>query len=313
MPLRALFKSFSVVFILVTCWQHSAFLPMALASQNSFASTGSGSQETAQAQTVQNQPVQEEPKPQIFRYTGPKAKPGENYGLTVLQREPAFQEAELLRFCDDVYPAVGSPPAMLAYMQHKKGWEPDRVFYLMSRLTVGCAFLKMRTQNPAAEPQQPPLAPAAEELALIQMHTDRIPDFFGGSRVTGNPQDPAFVPNALAEFINPFESESAVSTVLAANPEFSEEELQRALRDMQGSTKWLADKVVDVLMEKGWPRNRAFYMVMRIRMGLNAIANDKSRAAFAKEMPHALPTAQEELLIKKYKKDIKALQFREGK
>ncbi len=100
-------------------------------------------------------------------------------------------------------------------------------------------------------------------------------------------------------------------TVMQREPAFTEEELQRALRDMQGSTRWVADKVVNVLMEKGWARNRAFYMVMRIRIGLNAIASAQSRAAFAKEMPHALPSPQEEKLIKKYKKEIKALQFRE--
>ena len=258
------------------------------------------------------QPAQEGPNPQIFRYTSPKAKPGENYGVTVMQREPAFTEAELLRFCDDVYPAVGSPPVMLAYMQQKKGWEPDRVFYLLSRLTFGCAYLKMHAQDPATQPQQPPMAPSEEELALLQKHMDRIPNFFGGNRMAGNPKDPAFVPNALAEFTDPFESETALNTVLGVNPEFSEEELQRALRDMQGSTRWVADKVVNVLMEKGWTRNRAFYMVMRIRIGLNATANAKNRAAFAKEMPHALPTPQEEFIMKKYKNEIKALQFREG-
>lgn len=74
----------------------------------------------------------------IMRYSSPHAADGENYALTVLQREQEFTEEELLRYCDDVYPIIANEDLnlMLLYMTKKKGWESDRVFYIMAKIIM---------------------------------------------------------------------------------------------------------------------------------------------------------------------------------
>ena len=233
-------------------------------------------------------------KPTVLRYSNPAAKDDPNYALTVLRREPQFTEAELLRYCDDVYPVAGQDPnAMLGYMTTRKGWESDRVYYMMTK-TVG---------------RQPEMAPGDEELRLVERHHARIPAAFSGGRVMDNTNDPAYVADATKDLIDPFSGEEAMRTVLANNPEFTEAELSRALADMAGGERLMMDDLVAAMQKKGWTRNRAFYMAFRIRISVNVILDKNARGSFTREMPAGLPTPKEETLMKQHLPASKAARY----
>ena len=247
----------------------------------------------------------------IFRYSNPAGGNEENYALQVLRRGPEFTESELLRWCDDVYPLAGkNPELMLRYMVERKGWESDRVYYMMAKTLLAEAALAA-----AAEGKTPPtggadgMAATAGELELVRRHHDRIPAAFGGGRRMGNPKDPAYVANAEAFVLDPFADEASMKAVIAGNPEFSEDELTRALADIAGGERDGSDKLTETLRQKGWERNRAFYMVFRIRVGYIILTDGNARKAFKRDFPAAIPTPSEEAAMKRHLPELKAARF----
>ena len=251
-------------------------------------------------------------KPTVLRYSNPAAKDDPNYALTVLRREPQFTEAELLRYCDDVYPVAGQDPnAMLGYMTTRKGWESDRVYYMMTKIVMAEGDLAAKAAGITGTPvgRQPEMAPGDEELRLVERHHARIPAAFSGGRVMDNTNDPAYVADATKDLIDPFSGEEAMRTVLANNPEFTEAELSRALADMAGGERLMMDDLVAAMQKKGWTRNRAFYMAFRIRISVNVILDKNARGSFTREMPAGLPTPKEETLMKQHLPASKAARY----
>ena len=247
----------------------------------------------------------------IFRYSNPAGGNEKNYALQVLRRGPEFTENELLRWCDDVYPLAGkNPELMLRYMVERKGWESDRVYYMMAKTFLAEAGLAATAQG-----KTPPtggadgMAATAGELELVRRHHDRIPAAFGGGRRMDNPTDPACVANAEASVLDPFADDASMRAVIAGNPEFSEDELTRALADIAGGERDGSDKLTETLRQKGWDRNRAFYMVFRIRVGYIIMTDKNSRKAFEQEFRQALPTPSEEAIMKKHLPELKAARF----
>ena len=228
-----------------------------------------------------------------------------------MRRGPEFTESELLRWCDDVYPLAGkNPELMLRYMVERKGWESDRVYYMMAKVLLAEAALAAEAEGKTPPPGGADgMTATAGELELVRRRHDRIPAAFGGGRRMDNPDDPAHVANAEASVLDPFADEASMKAVIAGNPEFGEDELIRALADIAGGERDGSDKLTETLRQTGWERNRAFYMVFRIRVGYIILTDGKARKAFKQEFPAALPTPNEEAAMKKHLPELKAAQF----
>ena len=247
--------------------------------------------------------------PTYYRYSNPAAGKNEgNYALEVLRRGPEFTESELLRWCDDVYPLAGrNPEIMQRYMIERKGWESDRAYYMMAKVLLAGAATADGKTPPAGEADG--MAATAGELELTRRHHDRIPAAFGGGRQMDNPNDPAYVANAEASMLDPFADEASMKAVIVGNPEFTEDELTRALADIAGGGRDGSDKLTETLRQKGWDRNRAFYMVFRIRVGYIIMTDKNARKAFGREFPAAVPTPKEEAAMKRHMPALKAAHF----
>lgn len=245
----------------------------------------------------------------IMRYTSPSAAPGENYGQKVLERGPEFTEDELLRYCADIYPVAGGDlNRMLQYMADHKGWERDRVYYIMSKIIM--AEAQLATERSGESQPEEILKDALaipQEIELVRKHHDRIPEMFGGGRKSASGLELADSDSDSAS--DPFSSDAAMRAVMADNPEFNEAELSKALTDAAGCEKLSLNEAVTVLQKKGWERNRAFYMMFRIRVSYLAITNKNTRKAFEKDFKAGIPTPKEEVIMKKRLPDLKAASY----
>lgn len=248
--------------------------------------------------------------PTVLRYHNPAYTGTENYGLLVLQKGPEFTEEELRRYCDDVYPVAGRDlNLMLIYMEGCKGWERDRVYYMMAKILYAVGTLAQKRESlEAPAPYGQGMDATPQEQQLVEKYLHSIPAFFGGGRVLDNAQDPSYVAHP-EDCIDPALGEEAGNVILESSKPFTEEELRKALKDMARTERLDFWALLEKMQQAGWARNRAFYMLHRVRIGYTCMRNKKVRQHAQQYAPQLMATPEEQKLLKKHEAAVKRVQY----
>ena len=248
------------------------------------------------SQAAQAAQTEGDGQPQFFRYSGPAGSQSGNYALSVLQKGPEFTEEELLRYCADSYLKVAQgPQVMLTYMVQVKGWDSDRVYYLMAKIVAAEAQLAAEAGGGTLpDGGEPAMRATPRELELVRKHQDQIPEILGGNRAVA---------------VDPASSKEALQALVEGSPDLSEEELTRALADAAGGAKLSVPELADRLEQKGWERNRAFYALFRIRIGYLALKDKRTWNDLEADFARSVPSPAEAAMLKKHMPELKALRY----
>ena len=107
------------------------------------------------------------------------------------------------------------------------------------------------------------------------------------------------LPTPDPKYADPLADPVYEKAVMESQPEFTEEELLKAISDVQpvintGSRR----KILDHMTNAGWERNRAYYVVAKICASV-FILRDDDRERIRKEKPQTMPTDRELGLVRK--------------
>lgn len=99
---------------------------------------------------------------------------------------------------------------------------------------------------------------------------------------------------------------NAFKTMILVQPEFTEEELLKFREDLAPTVDMPKEEAMVYLeTEKGWPRNRATYMILKMGLASESILAGKSYAAMFPIIPAELyPSAAETALVRKHQKEV---------
>lgn len=103
----------------------------------------------------------------------------------------------------------------------------------------------------------------------------------------------------------------AFRAMIESQPEFNEAELLKFAADAEGAKELTGDKVMPYFVnEKGWPINRATYMLLKLGMAAQSFEAEKRYSELFPAIPPSLyPTRAETDLTQKYLGRISKLFF----
>lgn len=133
---------------------------------------------TDTAPASENTTTQDQPQGDVQQ--SPLENP--DYATAVMQKGPEFTEEELLKIYKDMEPVSrGSMGEVVNYLEAEKGWDGNRVYYILSKVASGEAILQDPANREMIAQEWPEDLPTAKELALVQKHRATLHKLIGAT------------------------------------------------------------------------------------------------------------------------------------
>ena len=199
------------------------------------------------------------------------------YEKAVMESQPEFTEDELLNAMANVRPVgVKNRQAMLDHMTKYPGWERNRAYYVIAKTCASIPIIMDNDKERVIE-HFPQAMPTDKELNLVRKNFDVVRKALGVER------------------------RLYTEAVMGNKPEFTEDELQKAIVTLQSAPRGKGREAIleHIAQNTGWEIDRADYVLSKIETSELILSNPNGRDIVSREFPQAMPTDKELDLVRK--------------